>query len=651
MSTIDAHYTPAHHFARDADRYAAWERAGLFRPRRAAERFAMILPPLNITGGLHLGHAYEHAVSDAFIRHRRMQGAETLWLPGTDHAGIATQALMERQLAAEGTSRQELGRDAFLARTRAWRDATSETITSQMRRLGMSPDWGRSTYSLDPGPARATHAAFSRLFQQGLIYRAERDTLWCTGCQTGLSDIETTGTTETGGGICTRCSSRIEIRSTPQWYLATTTLAAPARLAFESGQLRIDPPELATEYLRWLDEMRDWCLSRQLWWGHRIPIWYGADGQARSFGPDEAIPAGWTQDEDTLDTWFSSGLWPLSTLGWPESTEDLARYYPNDLLITGSDLLFFWAIRMTMLCTHLTGTAPFKRLYLHGMIRTEHGKKMSTSFGNTIDPIDYADEFGTDALRLALCRRARPGTDLSFGRTDLTGALALLKKLWSIARLTTAHGIHLPAGTPPQPQEPAHPLDRWLASRLERTRALTTAGFEELDLAGTTDALARFMYDDLSDLYLEARKPSLRHDPGSRATLAATLAELLLLLHPIAPYLTEQLWEFLAGTGGARQDALDAQPWPTARPWRLDPKAETEADRLRRLLHAARSHRAKQGIPAGTMLPGHADGLECSAELLRLARLRPDDTIRDRHAAAIFTSGPATLTIGTARPL
>ena len=640
MSAIDAHYTPAQHLARDADRYTAWERAGLFRPRPAAERFAMILPPLNITGGLHLGHAYEHAISDAFIRHRRMLGAETLWLPGTDHAGIATQALMERQLAAEGTSRSELGRDAFLARTHAWREATAETITSQMRRLGMSPDWDRSTYTLDPGPARATHAAFSRLFQQGLIYRAERDTLWCTGCRTGLSDIETTETTD--GRSCNRCMSSIEIRSTPQWYLATTTLAASARLALESGQLRIDPPELATEYLRWLDEMRDWCLSRQLWWGHQIPIWYGPDGQTQSFEPDEPIPAGWTQDEDTLDTWFSSALWPLSTLGWPETTEDLARYYPNDLLITGTDLLFFWAIRMTMLCTHLTGSAPFKRLYLHGMIRTEHGKKMSSSFGNTIDPLDHADEFGADALRLALCRRARPGTDLSFGRTDLAGALALLKKLWSIARLTTAYGIHLPAATSPEPAK--HPLDRWLASRLELTRAIATAGFEELDLAAATDALARFMHDDLSDLYLEARKPSLRHDPGSRATLAATMAELLLLLHPIAPFLTEQLWESLDGSG---PDALDAHAWPAARPERLDPEAEIQADQLRHLLHAARSHRAQHGIPAGTLLPGHADGLECSAELLRLARLQLDSTIRD--SPAIFTYGPATLTIGSAR--
>ncbi len=650
MSTLDTHYT----HGGEADRYATWESSGAFRPQQQGQRpFSMILPPPNITGSLHMGHAYEHTISDAFIRHQRMLGRETLWLPGTDHAGIATQALMERMLAAEGTSRQELGRDAFLARTRSWRASTGEAITTQMRRLGASPDWSRATYTLDARPSRATHEAFTRLFDQGLIYRAERATSWCSGCRTSLADIETENTPS--GRACTRCGSAIETRSTPQWYLATAQLAAGARGALESGALRIDPPQMAEAYLGWLADMRDWCLSRQLWWGHRIPIWYGPDGQARSFAPDEEIPAGWTQDEDTLDTWFSSALWPLSTLGWPDSTPDLDRYYPNDLLITGNDLLFFWAIRMAMLCTHLTGTPPFRRLYLHGMIRDERGKKMSKSFGNTIDPLEFIEEFGPDTLRLALCRRAHPGADIPFGRSDLLGAQALLKKLWSIARLADRHGIRLPdsgrtleaytAAHDGTPLRSRHILDRWLESRLERTREATTTALEKLDLARATDGLARFLLQDLSELYLEARKPALGHDPGTRATLGTALAELLLQLHPFAPFLTEELWGALGGPTGP----LDARAWPTPCQDRLDPAAEQEAHRLRTLLRAARAHRANLGLPAGILLPARATGLECAPELLRLARLRPDDLPTDDSAeATTFRCAPATLTIGAA---
>lgn len=649
MSTLDTHYT----HGGEPDRYAAWERAGAFCPHPGQRPFSMILPPPNITGSLHMGHAYEHTISDAFIRHQRMLGRETLWLPGTDHAGIATQALMERMLAAEGTSRQELGRDEFLARTRSWRASTGEAITTQMRRLGASPDWSRATYTLDPGPSRATHEAFTQLFEQGLIYRAERATSWCTGCSTSLADIETEDTPS--GLACNRCGSPIEIRSTPQWYLATAELAAGAREALESGALRIDPPQMAETYLRWLDDMRDWCLSRQLWWGHRMPIWYGPDGQARSFGPGREIDPGWTQDEDTLDTWFSSALWPLSTLGWPDRTADLDRYYPNDLLITGYDLMFFWAIRMSMLCTHLTGTPPFRRLYLHGMIRDERGKKMSKSFGNTIDPLEFTDEFGPDALRLALCRRARPGADIPFGRSDLLGAQALLKKLWSIARLSIGHGMRLPGsgqaaeaalpvddGTPPPSR---HILDRWLASRLERTREATTTALEAMDLAAGTDAFAQFILADLSELYLEARKPAFADDPTARATLAGCLGELLLLMHPFAPFLTEELWEALGGSAGA----LDTQAWPAACPGRLDPAAEEEARRLRNLLHAARAHRAAHGVPAGALLPARAEGLACGPELFRLARLHLDDALDDGLAGTTtLRCAPATLTIGAA---
>lgn len=340
-----------------ADRYARWETTGAFAPTSPAARpWAMILPPPNITGDLHMGHAYEHTLSDSLARWQRMNGADTLWLPGLDHAAIATNALLERHLRSEGTSRAEIGREEFTRRAWAWKDTCTAAITTQMRHLGTSPDWDRLTFTLDDGPARATRTAFTTLFNEGLIYRAERETSWCPSCATTLSDIEAN---ETPTGLqCSRCGAALELRSSPQWYLRTRELAASAIAAIEDGTTIIEPAEARREYLRWAGTLEDWCISRQLWWGHRIPIWHAPDGRTATFAPGETIPTGWTQDADTLDTWFSSALWPLATLGWPDDTADLRRFYPNDLLITGNDLIFFWALRMTMLCTHLTGQAP-----------------------------------------------------------------------------------------------------------------------------------------------------------------------------------------------------------------------------------------------------------------------------------------------------
>ncbi len=629
---LATHYT----HGREAARYAAWEAAGLFAPRPAPERFATLLPPPNITGGLHLGHAYEHTLIDATTRFQRMNARETLWLPGLDHAGIATQALLERHLAAEGTSRRELGRDAFLARAHAWRAGTGETITAQMRAMGSSPDWSRSTYTLDAGPSLATHTAFTRLYDAGLVYRAERDTHWCTGCATTLSDIETAA--GAGGLTCTRCHGAIEQRRSPQWYLATRQLADRARDALTSGALQIDPPSMAEEYLRWCDDLHDWCLSRQLWWGHRLPIWYDADGAAHSFAPGQPIPPGWTQDEDTLDTWFTSGLWPLATLGWPDPGADLDRYYPYDLLVTGYDLLFFWAIRMTMLCTWLSGTPPFRRLHLHGMIRDERGKKMSKSFGNTLDPAELIDELGPDTLRLALTRRARAGSDLAFGRSDLAGAEATTKKLWSTARLAQHLGLTL--GEADEAGPSAHPLDRWLDSAFERAREHVTAGFAETDLGRAADSLVRFLQDDLSGLYLEARKPALRTDPAARSTLARCLRDLLLLLHPIAPFLTEELTAALGGP----DSGLDLEPWPAARPELRDAEAEGAVAQLRDLLRQVRAHRAAHGLPPGRPLLAEGEELTCAEELFRLARLTPGAP--GAEGTAELRSGGATLRLG-----
>lgn len=632
MDTLSAHYEPGG----ELERYAAWERAGLFEPRPAAARFSMILPPPNITGALHAGHAYEHTISDAVIRHRRMAGFSTLWIPGTDHAGIATQTRVEAQLAAEGLTRHDIGRDAFLERTWRWREATGDRILEQMRRLGASPDWSRTLFTLDRGPSIATHTAFSTLFNQGLIYRADRPTSWCDRCTTSLADIETTE--RDGTRFCARCDSPITTKATPQWFLATAELGELARTAVTSGALRIDPPQMTERWLTWLDGIEDWCLSRQLWWGHQIPIWYAPDGTPHSFAPGEEIPDGFTRDDDTLDTWFSSALWPLSTLGWPQRTADLERFYPNDLLITGYDLIFFWAIRMTMLCTHLSGTPPFRRLFLHGMIRDSSGAKMSKSKGNTVDPMEWIDRFGPDATRFAFARAARAGADIPFGDSDLAGADAWCSKLWSTARLAAHHHITLDdAGS----CRSSHLLDRWLLDRLERTIAAATAAFDELDLAAATEALTRFLFEDLSELYLEARKAALAADSQARATFAAALAELLLLAHPIGPHLTEHLAGHLGIDG-----PLDLQPWPGTDAGRLDDDARTAGEQLRSLTTQLRSYRSTAGLPAGDTLPAALHGVALADELAHLARL----TRCAATGGATFTCWAATVTLAPLEP-
>ncbi|GIG20047.1 hypothetical protein Cch01nite_07710 [Cellulomonas chitinilytica] len=605
-----------HTLTTSSDRYQRWEDSGAFTTPDAAgtPRWAMILPPPNITGDLHMGHAYEHTLSDAMTRWRRMQGAETLWLPGLDHAAIATNALLERRLRAEGTSRDEIGREEFARRAWDWKAQCSAGITTQMRELGASPDWDRLTFTLDDGPSRATRTAFTRLFDEGLVYRAERETLWCPGCATTLSDVEADGTPD--GWACSRCGTALETRSTPQWYLRTSDLAAAATDAITSGATTISPAEGRRDYLRWAENLGDWCLSRQLWWGHRIPVWYGPAGQARACASDEDVPAGWTQDEDTLDTWFSSALWPLSTLGWPHDTADLRRFYPNDLLVTGNDLIFFWALRMNLLCTHLTGQAPFRRMLFHGMIRDEHGKKMSKSFGNTIDPLPLIAEHGPDTLRLALARKARPGADIPFGADDLTIARGFLTKLRSVAGLAGRFGC---AWQPSRPA-PAHLLDRWLLTRLDDALTEAAAGYDGGDLARASGALMRFAEDDLSGLYLEARKDALyAGDAEARAALEFAWTALLLALHPMLPFATEELAEDLGWSG-----IMDRSSCPA--PLAPDEEAEAAGAQLRALRDAARAHRGRQGFAAGAMLPATGDGVVLWAELCRIARLVDADT-------------------------
>lgn len=591
-------------------RYAAWEAQGAFLPAPEGAPFTMILPPPNITGRLHMGHALEHTISDARARLERMRGRSCSWIPGLDHAGIATQALIESQLTAEGTSRHTLGREAFLERCWEWKASTSEAITSQMRSLGASPDWSQLAFTLDPQRQRATRAAFKACFDAGLIYRASRITPWCPRCATALSDIETEETD--AGPACSRCATLLHERESLQWFLATSRLARAAREAALT-EITFSPASAREDWRSWCERMHDWCLSRQLWWGHQIPIWYDEAGSPHCLGPDELPAPSWTQDEDTLDTWFSSALWPLSALGWPAPDPRLSTRYPQELLITGSDLLFFWAIRMHMLCTFLAGSAPFRTLSLHGMIRDGQGRKMSKSLGNTIDPISIMDADGPDALRLALARTTRPGQDASFQEADLTFARHLLRKLWSITSLAAAHP---PAG----PAAPStHLLDRWLMGRLERTRAEITAGIEEADLARATSALHRFILDDASRSYLEAAKPRLR-DPEDRArtTLAEAIGAILHLAHPLIPFTTDSLAEALG-----LPTPLTTAPWPRSLELPPDPEAAEAAAALAEALMRLRQFRADRAIEPATSLPASITGLALEAECRHLGHLSP----------------------------
>ena len=543
-----------------------------------------------------MGHAFEHTLMDALIRRKRMQGYEALWLPGMDHAGIATQNLVERQLAAEGLSRHDLGREKFVERVWQWKAESGGAILGQMRRLGDSVDWDRERFTMDEGLSRAVQTMFKKLFDDGLIYRANRIINWCPRCLTALSDIEVEHTDDEGElvsirysdevvvattraetmlgdtavavhpdderyqhligtevelpltgrripivadahvdprfgtgmvkvtpahdpndfeigqrhdlpaltimdergvitvpgpfegldryearpaivaalreqgrivaekrpylhavGHCSRCKTTVEPRLSLQWFVNTAPLAKAAGDAVRDGRVKIEPAELAKRYFAWVDNMHDWCISRQLWWGHRIPVWYGPDGEIVCVGPDEQPPTGegWHQDEDVLDTWFSSGLWPFSTLGWPEQTPDLAKFYPTSVLVTGYDILFFWVARMMMFGLYaMDGEQPFDVVALHGMVRDEHGKKMSKSFGNVVDPLDWIDRFGADATRFTLARGANPGQDVPVSEEWCQGSRNFCNKLWNATRFALMNGAHTDGPLPDAERSP-----------------------------------------------------------------------------------------------------------------------------------------------------------------------------------------------------
>jgi valyl-tRNA synthetase len=755
-------------------RYRHWEERGLFTAdaSSAAPAFSIVIPPPNVTGSLHIGHALDHTLIDALVRRRRMQGYNALWLPGMDHAGIATQNVVERELAKDGLSRHDLGRDAFVKRVWQWKAESGGAILGQMRRLGDSVDWSRERFTMDAGLSRAVQTIFKRLFDDGLIYRAQRIINWCPRCLTALSDIEVDHSDDEGElvtirygdgsnsvdvattrvetmlgdtavavhpddprygrlvgtevalpltgrrvpvvadphvdpafgtgavkvtpahdpddfeigrrhdlpsmtimdergvitahgpfqgldrfearpailaalreqgrvvaeqrpylhavGHCQRCGTTVEPRLSLQWFVKVGPLAKAAGDAVRDGRVRIHPRQMAARYFDWVDDMHDWCISRQLWWGHRIPVWYGPGGEVVCVGPDEEPPAGqgWHQDPDVLDTWFSSALWPFSTFGWPDDTADLRTFYPTSVLVTGYDILFFWVARMMMFGLYAMSGAdpssavPFRVVALHGLVRDQQGKKMSKSRGNTVDPLDWIDRFGADATRFTLARGSSPGGDVAVSDEWAAGARNFCNKLWNAARFALLNGADASVDLP-GPSVLAAP-DRWILSRLAAVTAEVDELFEQFELGKACDALYHFAWDEFCDWYLELAKAQLSGtDPeaaaATRAVLGHVLDRLLRLIHPVMPFVTDELWTHL--TGG---DSVMVATWPgalapgglhsgtPAPPLQRDPAAEAEIEALMRLVTQVRRFRSDQGLRPSQPVPAILAGIEAT---------------------------------------
>ncbi|MGD6752200.1 valine--tRNA ligase [Streptomyces sp. BH105] len=742
-SELPTQYAPAEV---EAPLYERWVERGYFDadPKSEKPPYTIVIPPPNVTGSLHLGHAFEHTLIDALTRRKRMQGYETLWQPGMDHAGIATQNVVERELAKEGLSRHDLGREAFVERVWQWKAESGGQIAGQMRRLGNGVAWSRDRFTMDEGLSRAVQTVFKKMFDDGLIYRAERISNWCPRCLTAISDIEVdyqdddgelvsmkygegedtivvattraetmlgdtavavhpdderyahligkqiklplTGRTipvvadthvdpEFGTGAvkvtpahdpndfaigqrhdleaievldergvitahgpfegldrfearsaivaalraegrivaekrpyvhsvghCSRCKTTLEPRLSLQWWVKVEPLAKAAGDAVRDGRTNIHPADLTQRYFDWVDNLNDWCISRQLWWGHRIPVWHGPNGETVAVGPDEQPPSGegWHQDTDVLDTWFSSGLWPFSTLGWPEQTEDLAKFYPNSALVTGYDLMFFWVARMMMFGLYaMDGEVPFKTIAFHGMVRDEHGKKMSKSFGNAVNPLDWMDTYGSDALRFTLARGANPGIDVPIGEDWVQASRNFANKIWNATRFALMNGATV-EGPLPEPSEMTA-TDRWILSRLNKTVAEVDAFYDDYQFAKLSDSLFHYAWDEVFDWYVELSKTTFmaggEQAKVSGRVLGEVLDVMLRLLHPIVPFVTETLWTTL--TGG---ESVVIADWPKDSGFR-DDAAEQEIATLQQVVTEVRRFKGDQGLKAGQRVP------------------------------------------------
>ncbi|MDV2421684.1 valine--tRNA ligase [Corynebacterium tuberculostearicum] len=762
----------------EKDLYEGWVEKGYFTPdaNSEAEPYSIVLPPPNVTGQLHMGHALDHTLIDSIIRRKRMQGYATLWLPGADHAGIATQTKVEAKLKeTEGKKRWDYEREEFIDKVWEWKEQYGGTIQNQMRAIGDSVDWSRERFTLDDGLSRAVQTIFKNLYDEGMIYQANRLVNWSPVLETAVSDIEVvykdvegelvsirygslnddephlivattrvetmlgdvaiavhpdderyadlvgkelphpfrddlklkiiaddyvdmefgTGAVkitpahdpndyamgtrhnlemptviDTTGHIAntgtrfdglTREEARVEIREalreqgrivkeirpyvhsvghsersgepieprlSLQWFVDVAKMAKASGDAVREGDTTLHPQSLEPRYFEWVDDMHDWCISRQLWWGHRIPIWYGPEGEDGQrdivcVGPDEEPPAGYEQDPDVLDTWFSSALWPFSTLGWPEKTPDLEKFYPTNVLVTAYDILFFWVARMMMFGTFAGSHAPellgegtdgrpqvpFKDLYLHGLVRDEQGRKMSKSLGNGIDPMDWVRDYGADALRFTLARGANPGVDLPLGSDAAAAARNFATKLFNATKFALMNGAGV--ATLPNRAELSD-ADRWILDRAEEVRAKVDDYLDDYQFAKANELLYHFTWDELCDWYLEIAKTQIPRDGVSeqgrntQIVLGRVLDVVLRLLHPTMPFVTEVLWKAL--TGG---ESIVVAPWPTVADTNGGAtKDEVAARRIEdadKLITELRRFRSDQGVKPSQKVPGRLD--------------------------------------------
>ena len=754
----------------EAKWYRFWEENGFFKPRPNPSRkpFVISMPPPNVTGALHLGHAITATVEDILIRYHRMLGDETLWVPGEDHAGIATQTVVERLLASEGTDRHQLGREAFLERVWQWVNQYKHRIQDQHRRLGASCDWSRERFTLDEGLSKAVREVFVRLYEEGLVYRGERIINWCPRCMSAISDLEVNhvdtpgtltyvryplqpieGETETqyitvattrpetilgdtavavnpkdpryknivgrhailpvigreipivaddavdaafGTGAvkvtpahdptdfeigrrhnlpeiqvigfdavmtaeagpyagqdryearknlvadlekqglivkiedyvvplgrCQRCDTVIEPLISKQWFVKMAPLATPAMGAVKHGLLRIVPERFNKTYMDWLENIHDWTISRQLWWGHRIPVWYCDDCDEVIVSRTDVATcpkcesAAVHQDEDVLDTWFSSWLWPFSTLGWPDDTPDLRRYYPTSVMETGYDIIFFWVARMVMAGIHFMGTIPFDTIYLHGLVRDAKGEKMSKSKNNVVDPIEVMDKFGTDALRFTLATSSTPGNDMKLVEDRIIGNRNFANKIWNATRfvlLSTAEsGEGVPAINQVQPQTLA---DRWILSRLAHVIESATRLINDFQLGEAGRQINEFFWSDYCDWYVEISKVQMQGDEHLRRSTAGILRmvldQSLRLLHPFMPFVTEEAWQHLYNTSKHDHStwpapALIVANWPEASIQAMEDLAEQQFGLVQTVVSRIRDARNQMNVEQGRRIP------------------------------------------------
>jgi valyl-tRNA synthetase len=732
--------------------YTFWEKENFFRGDEHSNKppFSIVIPPPNVTGSLHMGHALNNTLQDVLSRYKRMDGFNVLWLPGTDHAGIATQNVVEKQLAEEGTDRHKMGREAFIQRVWKWKEQFGGHIIKQLKKLGSSCDWSRERFTMDEGLSRAVREVFVRLYQEGLIYRGDYIINWCPRCQTALSDLEvehendqghlyyirypldgsrealTVATTrpetmlgdtalavnpeddryrkiigqtvilplmnrkipviadgyvtldfgtgvlkvtpghdpndfeigrrhnleivkvidEAGNmspqagtysgltrfqardrviqdlkelrllektepfphsvGHCYRCKTVIEPLVSKQWFVKAKPLAERAIAAVVKGETRIIPQVWENTYFDWMNNIRDWCVSRQIWWGHRIPAWFcdACDGVIVSIQPVTRCPACGNgpvrQETDVLDTWFSSALWPFSTLGWPKTTKDLEVFYPTSVLVTGFDILFFWVARMMMMGLKFMGDVPFRHVYIHALVRDAEGQKMSKSRGNVIDPLEVIEKFGTDSFRFTLAAFAAQGRDIRLSEDRISGYRNFANKIWNASRFTLTN---LQGFDPRKPEGRAELTlaDKWILSRVNRAVAEVRQGLDGYKFNEAASAIYQFLWHEFCDWYVELIKPSLYQDqdPGrkwlTQNVLARVLDTSLRLLHPFMPFITEEIWQGLSGNGGS----IMVSDFPRVQENEIYPREEARMELIMKVIGAIRNLRSEMEIPPG----------------------------------------------------